>query len=368
MAQYLAKELPNFDDNALTVKKFGYGQSNPTYLLSSGNGQQYVLRKKPPGKLIKGAHAVEREFRIMRTLGEAGYTVPRTVLLCNDESVVGTPFYIMDFVKGPIPDNALKSVAAKSRKSALFSIARALAKLHSLRPEALGLVGGNDAFGKVGGFYERQMATLARTSKAQVDGSGGMVPVLRGMEEILMLFKANMPSDISTVIHGDWKPDNIIFAENGALEVTAVIDWELSTIGHPMSDLANMCLPYYFPEPNPVGYPVFDLTQGSGIPSQEEVHKVYCDTAGTSYPIANWNFYVAFSMFRLSIIVQGVAMRTAKGQASATSEAAGPAKDLVTMMVQAADFLCDFGIKLLKGRTGASDAVTSNTIPPESKL
>jgi len=289
LARYLARELPGYDKSALMVKKFGYGQSNPTYLLTTSIGQRYVLRKKPPGKLIKGAHAVEREFRIMRVLGEAGYTVPRTLLLCNDESVVGTSFYIMSFVKGPIPDNALTSVVAESRKSVMFSITRALAKLHSFRPEDLGLVGNHDSFGKAGGFYERQMATLVRTSKAQVDGSNGMVPALRGMEEILRLFKANMPSDISTVIHGDWKPDNIIFAESGAPEVTAVIDWELSTIGHPMSDLANMCLPYYLPDPNPVGYPVFDLTQGSGIPSQEDVHKVYCDAAGTSYPISNWN-------------------------------------------------------------------------------
>merc|ERR1712008_161008 len=244
----------------------------------------------------------------------------------------------------------------------------ALARLHSFRPEDLGLIGSHDPFGKVGGFCERQMATLVRTSKAQVDGSRGMVPVLRGMEEILRLFETNMPSDMGTIIHGDWKPDNIIFAESEAPEVSAVIDWELSTIGHPMSDLANMCLPYYLPEPNPVGYPVFDLTEGSNIPSQEDAHKVYCKAAGISYPIANWNFYIAFSLFRLSIIVQGVAMRTAKGQASAASETDGPATEVVGMIVQAADFLCDLGIKLLRGGAGNSHGATATTTPAASKL
>jgi aminoglycoside phosphotransferase (APT) family kinase protein len=345
LAQYLVGQgLPGLD-SALEVRKFGYGASNPTYFLHAG-GHRYVLRKKPPGKLIKGAHAVEREFKVMSALGRAGFTVPVMHVLCEDDSVIGTPFYVMSFVQGRIADNALSTLAVSHRQPAMLAIVEALAKLHSYDPASLGLLEGGKgkAFGQLGGFYSRQMKTLSRTSEMQVASSRGEVAALRSMPALLAKMAANMPEDRSCVIHGDWKPDNIVLGGDPACpRVLAALDWELSTIGHPMSDLANMCLPYHLGRLGElVTYGPFDLSEGSGVPSEEDVHRAYCSRAGIPYPIRDWGFFVAFSCFRLAVIAQGVAMRAASGQGSQKSGSSS-----IEFMGSAANALCDMGLKTM---------------------
>lgn len=345
LAEYLARALPGFE-GSLTVRKFGYGQSNPTYFLETSAGQKYVLRKKPPGKLIKGAHAVDREYRVMHALGQAGFEVPLMHSLCEDESVIGTTFYVMQFVKGPIMDNALAKASAPDRRGIMMSIVQTLAKLHRYDPAELGLLDPSSPFGRVGGFYERQIATMERTSTAQVSNSDGKVPPMRNIATLLSMFRSSMPKDVSCVIHGDWKPDNMIISTGEHPKVVAVLDWELSTIGHPMSDLANMCLPYHMPQGNPVGWPIFDVSPEGGIPSEEDVLLAYCKAADAPYPIADWDFFVAFACLRLAVIVQGVAMRAAKGQASAVSSAAG--LQMAQYMATSADFMCDLGLDIMR--------------------
>ncbi|CAE8619552.1 unnamed protein product [Polarella glacialis] len=343
------------DGPKLSIKKFGYGQSNPTYFLETAAGHKYVLRKQPPGKIIKGAHAVDREFKVIKAVGEAGFEVPEMHVFCDDAGVIGTPFYVMAFVKGVIPDNALLQLAKEHRRPAMKSIVQSLAKLHSYDPCKLGLLqdcAGKKPFGRMGGFYERQISTLARTSEAQVSGSEGKVPPMRHMQDLLALFKANMPEDRSCVIHGDWKPDNVILTRDssGAPEVLAVLDWELSTIGHPMSDLANLCLPYHLgPLGAIVGIGSIDVDPDSGMPTEDEVHRTYCEAAGVKYPISGWSFFVSFSCFRLSVIIQGVAMRASRGQASSAAAAGN-----VVGMVMSADALCDLACDIMRKSFGPS--------------
>eukprot|EP00931_Biecheleriopsis_adriatica_P031734 TRINITY_DN18577_c0_g1_i2.p1 TRINITY_DN18577_c0_g1~~TRINITY_DN18577_c0_g1_i2.p1 ORF type:complete len:395 (-),score=70.01 TRINITY_DN18577_c0_g1_i2:282-1418(-) len=350
----VAQGLPGMEGGPLRVKKFGYGQSNPTYFLETVAGHKYVLRKQPPGKLIKGAHAVDREFRVLKAVGEAGYSVPTAHVLCQDGNIIGTSFYVMSFMKGQIPDNGLQNLPNEHKRPVMKAIVQSLAKLHSYDPEKLGLLGGEKPFGRIGGFYDRQIQTLSRTSEAQVAGSEGKVPAMVRMPELLRLFQANMPEDRSCIIHGDWKPDNVVLTDgnDGSPRVVAVLDWELSTIGHPMSDLANLCLPYHLGNLGElVGYTSIDPSADSSLPSEEEVHRTYCEAAGVTYPIASWSFFVAFSCFRLAVIIQGVAMRNAKGVASSAS-------GNVSLQVQAADAMCNMGCEIMTKAFSASSTAS----------
>lgn len=337
LERYLTRELPGFP-GITAVRKFGFGQSNPTFCIEC-HGKKYVLRKKPPGKLIKGAHAVDREYRVMKVLGLVGFEVPKMHVLCEDESVLGTPFYLMDFVEGRIVDNGLLKLPLEQRKPAMLAIVKTLAKLHSYDPVALGLVNEKDAFGRVGGFYSRQISTMAKTSEMQAS----KVEPLRSMKSLLKTFEANMPEDRSCVVHGDWKPDNVILSAGSHPFVLAVLDWELSTLGHPMSDLANMCLPYHLgPLGTIVSYPAF----GDGCFTEEEVHRAYCDASGISFPINSWSFFIAFSCFRLAVIAQGVAMRASQGMASNADS--GQASQIASV----ANALCDKALEIMTDPNG----------------
>lgn len=257
------------------------------------------MRKKPHGKLIKSAHAVEREYRVMAALGPRGFPVPRMLFLCEDAGVIGTPFYLMDFCRGRVnTDNGLGSVARADRPAAMRSIVDTLAALHRTDIDAAGL----GEYGRRGGFYPRQIATMERVSDAQAQA--GPVPQIAARPQLLDWFRANLPADRTTIVHGDFKPDNCILAPDSP-SVLAVVDWELSTLGHPLSDLANLCLGYYFK-------PGF----ARNVPPMQDVHRHYCSRTGTPYPIEGWRFAVAFAFFRLSVIIQGIAARAARGQAS----------------------------------------------------
>lgn len=273
-------------------------------------------------------------------MGQVGYEVPVVHALCEDPKVIGTSFYVMSFVKGHIPDNGLLKLPKDRRRSAMEAIVQSLARLHSYDPNTLGLLSGKP-YGKVGGFYERQIRTMKRTSEAQVSGSDGHIPPMQRINDLIQLFEANMPPDRSCVIHGDWKPDNLILSPDGQPKVLAVVDWELSTIGHPMSDLANLCLPYHLGGLGRlVGYPALGSEEDGSAIEEEEVLRAYCAAAGVHYPIDHWSFYVAFACFRLAVIIQGVAMRVAKGSSSA-------AHGDVQSQISAFNAMCSLGCDIM---------------------
>ncbi|EPB81173.1 aminoglycoside phosphotransferase [Mucor circinelloides 1006PhL] len=316
LESYLQKVIPGFT-TPLHVSQFNHGQSNPTYLLKDGNQQQYVLRKKPPGALIsKTAHAVEREYRIIRALGEnSNVPVPKVYTLCEDVNVIGTPFYVMEFLKGRIfTDVRMLDIPFEERRACWFSAVATLGKLHSVDFKAIGLEG----YGKDTGFYARQMKSLGKVSGAQgavVDEETGKAvgPIPR-LDEMFAWFKRNEVEDQATIIHGDFKIDNMIFHPTEP-RVIGVLDWELSTIGHPLSDLSNLLQPFYIPQD--AGLMGLKGLDPLPVPSAEELMQCYCSQLkGTTYPIDRWMFAVAFSFFRLAVITQGIAARVARKQAS----------------------------------------------------
>lgn len=315
---YMRGRIPGIPDAGIRIRKFGYGQSNPTFFVEAADGsRRWVMRKKPHGKLVKSAHMVEREYQVMAALGPRGFPVPKMLFLCEDSSVIGTPFYVMDFCKGRVVDNGLRQVAKQDRAATLRAIVETLAKLHSTDLDQAGL----GDFGRRGGYYTRQIQTMTKVSNTQAEG--GAAPI-EAREKLLAYFRANLPADRTTLVHGDWKPDNCILAPDSP-SVLAVVDWEMSTLGHPLTDLANMCLPYYIPKKGPLG--MVYQRWADGVPPIEDVHRHYCSLTGISYPIEGWRFAVAFAFFRLSVIMQGIVARASKGQASSGAAAAlsGPA-------------------------------------------
>ncbi|RKO88431.1 kinase-like domain-containing protein, partial [Blyttiomyces helicus] len=298
---YLVSRMPAPFALPLNVKQFKLGQSNPTYFLKDASGTRYVLRKKPPGTLIsQTAHAVEREFQCLKALGShTKVPVPKVYVLCEDVNVVGTPFYVMEFLDGRIfTDNLLQTVPKPDRKAYYFSIVETLARLHKANYKEIGL----QNYGKAGGFYERQIRRLVQVSQAQgavKDASGAAVGQLYKLEESIAWFKKNQVPDEVTVCHGDFKLDNIVFSPKTS-QVIGLLDWELSTIGHPLSDLANLLLPFYTPS-KPFGSQLglADLPRPLDIPEADEIIREYCRQAGRPYPIPNWDFCVAFAFFRV---------------------------------------------------------------------
>ncbi|KAI8069039.1 kinase-like domain-containing protein [Gilbertella persicaria] len=316
LESYLLKQIPGFSV-PLHISQFNHGQSNPTYLLKDNNQQQYVLRKKPPGSLIsKTAHAVEREYRIIRALGEnTNVPVPKVYALCEDHSVIGTPFYVMEFLKGRIFDDIqMLDIPSEERRLCWFSAVETLAKLHAVDFKAIGL----SDYGKDSGFYTRQMKSLLNVSETQAavvdQDTKKAVGSIPRLNEMLAWFKRNQVKDQATLVHGDFKIDNLIFHPTEP-KVIGILDWELSTIGHPLSDLSNLLQPFYIPREH--GLVGLKGMKELPIPNAEELMQSYCSQLDTvPYPIQNWPFAVAFSFFRLSVIAQGIAARVARKQAS----------------------------------------------------
>ncbi|KAL0089628.1 kinase-like domain-containing protein [Phycomyces blakesleeanus] len=312
---YLIKNVPGFI-GPLQISQFKLGQSNPTYLLKDGNKQQYVLRKKPPGALLSStAHAIEREYRVIHAVGTSSdVPVPKVYCLCENVSVIGTPFYVMEFLAGRIySDVRMLSLPYEERRACWISAVETLAKLHKLDHKAIGL----DGYGKDSGFYARQIRSLAKVSAAQAEvedkETGEKVGPIPRLNDMFTWFKKNQVPDKATIVHGDFKIDNMIFHPTEP-RVIGVLDWELSTIGHPLSDLANLLQPFYV-------YPSDKMTGFKGlkelpIPGADELMKAYSSILGQPYPIDRWMFAVAFSFFRLSVITQGIAARVARKQAS----------------------------------------------------
>jgi aminoglycoside phosphotransferase (APT) family kinase protein len=296
----------------LEVEQFRGGQSNPTYKLVTP-ARAYVLRRKPPGKLLPGAHAVDREFRVISALAAKGFPVARAYALCEDEAVIGTPFYVMDFVQGRIFWEAEFPEVDRDQRPLYFDAMNAtIARLHSIDPVAAGL----GDYGKPGNYFERQ---IGRWSKQYLgDTDAGRV---EAMDRLVEWLPANIPADPAgaggeaRIIHGDFRCDNMIF-DPVAPRVLAVLDWELSTLGHPLADFAYHLMMYRMPAGITTGLAGLDLA-ALNVPTEAEYVAAYCRRTGRS-GIPDLDFYVAFNMFRLAAIVHGIKGRVARGTASSS--------------------------------------------------
>ncbi|TXS90205.1 phosphotransferase family protein [Parahaliea maris] len=306
LAAYLKQHIPGLDGE-LTAEKFAGGQSNPTFKLSCGD-RAFVLRRKPPGELLPSAHAVDREFRVISALQDTDVPVPRTYTLCEDDSVIGSMFYVMEYMEGRILwDPLLPEAADNSERAAYYdAMNKTMAALHSVDIDAVGL----SDYGKPGNYFERQVGRWTKQYRASEMES------IPHMEKLIEWLPANMPADDGTVslVHGDYRLDNMMF-HPAKPEVIALLDWELSTLGHPLADLANQCMAWMLPRDSSMkGLAGVDRA-ALGIPSDEEYIARYCERTGRS-GIDNWNFYLAFSLFRLAAIVQGIRKRAEIGTAS----------------------------------------------------
>ncbi|KAF7528025.1 hypothetical protein G7054_g10305 [Neopestalotiopsis clavispora] len=346
LERYVQKHVPEIE-TPLDVKQFGFGQSNPTYQLTSPSGTRYVLRKKPPGKLLsKAAHKVEREHRIIAALG-GGATdvpVPRAFCLCEDPAVIGTPFYIMSFLDGRIIEDPAMPDVSPAERSALWRAAvETLARLHRVDQQAVGLA----SYGRPNGFYDRQLATWKTICGAQASAvdadTGKPVGQLPHFDEFMTFFSdaSQQPVDRSSLIHGDYKIDNIVFHKTEP-RVIGILDWEMSTVGHPLSDLANIMNPFYTAVmPGEKKYATSDAFQPGatpGLPDPETIMGWYAATAGWD-PRSEINWGMAFSIFRLAAICQGIAARVATKQASSEqarkhAESLGPLAEFAWKLVE----------------------------------
>ena len=305
LADYLTIHLAGFE-GPLEILQFEGGQSNPTFLLST-QGKQYVLRKKPPGTLLPSAHMVEREYRIMKALERTGVPVPRMFLLCEDDAVIGVTFFVMEYIRGrTLEDITLPGMTPSERRAIYFDMIRVLAALHSVDYVALGL----DNYGKPGNYFHRQ---IGRWSKQY---AASKTDEITSMERLMEYLPSNVPpDDDSCIVHGDYRMGNIL-AHPTEPKVAALLDWELSTLGHPLGDLGYSCMSYHH---EIVGSISLEGLTGSttGIPTEEEFLAEYCRLTGRD-SIPNWNFYLAFSFFRLASILQGVYKRGIMGNASSS--------------------------------------------------
>ncbi len=303
LAEWMAQNVDGFE-GPLTVSQFKGGQSNPTYKLDTP-GKSYVLRRKPPGKLLPSAHAVDREHRVMKALGEQGFPAPRMFGLCMDREVIGTEFYVMDFVEGRIFWDGLLPEVAKEERAAIYDASNAtLAHLHSIDFEAAGL----GDYGKPGNYFERQIGRWSKQYRAAETGT------VEEMDRLIeWLPQAAPEQERTSVVHGDYRLDNMIFHPTEP-KVIAVLDWELSTLGDPLADFTYQLMGWVMPPEVRGGFLGVDL-EAHGIPAMQTYVEAYCqrtDRAG----IPELDFYFAYNIFRLASIVQGVYARALQGNAS----------------------------------------------------
>lgn len=289
----------------LTAQQFGIGQSNPTYLLKAGR-RRYVLRRKPPGALLPSAHAVDREYRIIRALADSGVPVPRTYALCIDDGVIGTMFFVMEYLEGRMyPDTKMPGASAAERAGIYDAINDAAARLHKVDYAALGLAD----YGKPGNFFARQIDRFTRQYRA------AELDKIEPMDRLIEALPHCIPATEETAIfHGDFKMDNMIFHPTEP-RVLAVLDWELSTLGDARADFAyTMMIWRLTPDEYRLGIAGLDR-QGIGIPTEAEYLESYCNRSGRGR-MENWDFFIVFNLFRLASILQGIMVRAIKGNAS----------------------------------------------------
>ena len=302
---YLSKNLAGFE-GPMEVTKFQGGQSNPTFMLRT-RSHSYVLRRKPPGVLLKSAHAVDREFRVQKALEGSDVPVSKMHLLCEDDSVIGSMFYIMDHVKGRnFNEPAMPDLSKTERGEITTEMNRVLAALHSVDIAAVGL----SDYGPEGNYFERQ---VGRWSKQYRASETDRIPA---MDKLMDALVGERPADDGqrTLVHGDYRIDNMIFDATGT-QCRAVLDWELSTIGHPFADLAAVIMQWQLPAGSE-GRGMGGLDRAAlGLPSDEEFIAAYCARRGLS-GIDNFGYYLGFTFFRMAAIIQGVLKRALDGNAS----------------------------------------------------
>jgi len=313
LERFLVENVEGFTGK-LTVEEFAGGQSNPTYLLNAGE-RQYVMRRKPPGELLKSAHAVDREYRVMTALASTDVPVARTYALCTDDQVIGTWFYIMECLDGRVIwDSSGGSYSAQERGEFWDAANDVLARLHNVDYRAVGL----SDFGKHGEYISRQISRWAGQYEYTRTSNNPF------MDNLIEYLPANIPAEdqtACTIVHGDPKIDNMMMHRDKS-EVIGILDWELSTLGNPISDFAYMCMRYRDSLRDA------DL-KTLGIPSEEDYVEAYCRRTNRSR-IENWDYYIAFNMFRLAAILQGIARRALDGTAASAQakEAGAGAYDL----------------------------------------
>lgn len=318
LSRYLERHIEDFA-GIFEIRKFQGGASNPTFLLFEGGPlkRRFVLRKKPPGKLLASAHQVDREYRIMKALEPMNVPVPHMRVLCDDDSIIGTAFYVMDFLDGRIfRDASLPGLERQERAEIYDQLNETLANLHAVDIEKAGL----GDFGRPGNYFERQIGRWIKQYR------GAETERIAAMERLIEYLPDHIPADESvSIAHGDYRLENVIFHPVEP-RVIAVLDWELSTIGHPLADLAYNCL-LYSSKSESWGTLVGVDFATSGIPTEQEYVAAYCRRTGRK-SIAGWNFYLAFSLFRLASISQGVYRRTLDGIASSDRPAINGTADL----------------------------------------
>lgn len=328
LAIYLERHLDGFR-GPLTSKKFKGGQSNPTYLLQAQSGN-YVLRRKPPGKLLASAHAVDREFRVITALHGSKVPVAKPYHLCKDETIIGSMFYLMEFIDGDIFwDPSFPDFNAAQRGNYYDAILQTMAALHSINIQSVGL----GDYGKPGNYFARQIARWSEQYRAAETDD------IEAMNSLIEELPLRCPDDDGSIalVHGDFRIDNLMFTKNKA-EISAVVDWELSTLGHPLSDLGYFCMALRLPR-NPALPGLAGLNRKDlGIPNEEKILQRYAELTGRDIP-EDWPFVLAFSFFRLAAIAQGVAKRAEQGNAS--SEQAIQAGQMTALLAQ-------MGLKVLR--------------------
>jgi len=300
---YMSAHVADFSGD-ITLSQFKGGQSNPTYRIDAG-GKSYVLRRKPPGELLPSAHAVDREFRVITALGQTDVPVPKTYCFCDDAEVIGTPFYIMEMVDGRIFwDGTLPGMSNDDRRSIYQSINEAMAALHKVNFKALGL----DDFGKIGEYRERQIHRWSKTYRlAEMD------PIPE-MDRLIEWLPKNIPTgDETALIHGDYRLDNMIFHPKEP-RVLALLDWELATLGHPIGDFTYTLMGWRLDKNLFRGIAHADLPS-LGIPTEADFIAHYCQLTDRD-SIHHLEWYLAYNMFRLAAILQGIAMRAKDGTAA----------------------------------------------------
>jgi aminoglycoside phosphotransferase (APT) family kinase protein len=330
LSAWLAVHVPGFS-GPITVEQFKGGQSNPTFKLITP-GAVYVMRAKPgpAAKLLPSAHAVEREFRVMAALRPHGVPVPQMLALCEDESVIGRAFYVMDFVDGRVIWNQALPDASRAERGAIYDeMNRVIAALHSVDVARAGLAD----FGKPGNYFERQ---IGRWSKQYV---ASITQPIDAMDRLMQWLPVHLPASARderhvAVVHGDYRLDNLVFHPSQP-RVLAVLDWELSTLGHPLADFAYHCMAWHIPPGAFRGIGGLDHA-ALGIPLESDYVRRYCERTGFTTPealAADWNFYLAYNLFRIAAILQGIAKRVDDGTASSAQarQAAAGARPLAEL-------------------------------------
>ncbi len=306
LERYLAAHLPGFA-GPLQVRQFRGGQSNPTFLLRAGDGAQYVLRKQPGGPLLPSAHAVDREFRVISALSGTGFPVARPVCFCEDRSIIGTLFYVMGYAAGRnFWDPTLPELTPAARAAVYDEMNRVLVRLHTLDFARAGL----SDYGRPGNYFARQIARWSKQYRASA------TEPIEAMEKLIAWLPQNIPADDeTTLVHGDYRLDNIIFHAHEP-RIIAVVDWELSTLGHPLADFSYHVMVWRVPAGENRGLGGIDCA-ALGIPTEDEYLASYCERTGrAAVAPAVWDFCMAYNLFRIACIRQGILRRVLDGTAA----------------------------------------------------